>query len=104
MFDDLYNSINETNDKSVIVQADIITISGKQLLSKDGGIPFIACSETDPMTALLKLLGTELGISYCQIMNIKQEKSTQDNLIGFSVVISSESLILSDKYFFSEIR
>lgn len=101
MFDDLYNSINETYDESVIVQAEILTISGKKILSEDGGIPFIACWETDPMTALLKLLGTELGISYYQIMNMKQENSTKDSLIRFSVLISSENLTLNDKYFFS---
>ena len=104
MFDNLYDSINEKHDKSVYVQAWVMTMSGKQILSKDGSIPFIACSETDPMTALLKLLGTELGISYCQIMNMKQKRSMKDNLIGFSVVISSENLTLNDKYFFSEIR
>lgn len=104
MFENLYNSISETHDKSVYVQAEIMTMSGKKILSKDGSIPFIACSETDPMTALLKLLGTELGISYCQIINMKQERSMKDNLIEFSVVISSENLTLNDKYLLTEIR
>jgi len=104
MFDNLYNSLDCRYEHNLSVQAEIETVSGKKILRKDGGYPFFLSHGKDPMTVLLKILGTELGISYYQIRDIALPKMTEESLITFSVSISSENLFLPEGYYLSETR
>lgn len=104
MFDNIYNSINCRTENNLRVQAEVETVSGKKILRRGGSCPFSLTRGKDPMTVLLKILGTELGISYYQINDIALPKMTGENLITFSVVIASDNLELPEEYYFTEHR
>lgn len=102
MFENLYEHLHDMPEGNFTVYAEVLTLSGKKILSKEGGLPVSHNVNSDPMTALLRILGTELGISFYEIIKIETSNSPDEYSAKFFVTISSDDLKLSSKYHFSE--